>query len=234
MTSRERILNSIEKAVQAPSDLADLPEGTEKRIAGQLAAITPKNSEDLQARFAEELKKVSGEFVKVESRDRLISFLTETLRKGKIKSLALPGTALTATIANRLAAELPELESVDAAQLDISSRKARIAEIPFALVDVAYAVADTGSLVLLLDEIPSCLPYFLADTVIAILTPDQLVPDLFTLFDRLEPEKTKRMVLITGPSRTADIEKILILGAHGPRHLTVCLLNEPHSNRPIR
>jgi len=229
MTSRETILKSIEKAKQVPSDLASKPEGTEKRIAEQLTATTSKKTKDLQNQFAEELKNVSGEFFLADSQDRLISYWTETLKEQQISSLALPGTALPAAIAKHLAAEMPNLVLVDAAELDINNRKEKLAEIPCALVDVAYAVADTGSLVLLLDETPSSLPYFLADTIIVILKPDQLVADIFTLFDGLDPEKTKRMVLITGPSRTADIEKILILGAHGPRQLKVCLMNEPPS-----
>jgi L-lactate dehydrogenase complex protein LldG len=56
---------------------------------------------------------------------------------------------------------------------------------------------------------------------------DQLVPDLEAAFARLRqqgtPEGNSMMVLITGSSRTADIEKILVMGAHGPRRFVVAL-----------
>lgn len=56
---------------------------------------------------------------------------------------------------------------------------------------------------------------------------DQLVPDLEAAFARLRqqgtPEQNSMMVLITGSSRTADIEKILVMGAHGPRRFVVAL-----------
>jgi L-lactate dehydrogenase complex protein LldG len=56
---------------------------------------------------------------------------------------------------------------------------------------------------------------------------DQLVPDLEAAFARLHqqgtPEQNSMMVLITGSSRTADIEKILVMGAHGPRRFVVAL-----------
>jgi len=56
---------------------------------------------------------------------------------------------------------------------------------------------------------------------------DQLVPDLETAFARLReqgtPEQNSMIVLITGSSRTADIEKILVMGAHGPRRFVVAL-----------
>lgn len=54
---------------------------------------------------------------------------------------------------------------------------------------------------------------------------EQLVPDLPEAFRRLQAkygEQYPSMIsFITGPSRTGDIERILVLGAHGPKHLTV-------------
>jgi len=56
---------------------------------------------------------------------------------------------------------------------------------------------------------------------------DQLVPDLEAAFARLHqhgaPQQNSMLVLITGSSRTADIEKILVMGAHGPRRFVVAL-----------
>jgi L-lactate dehydrogenase complex protein LldG len=56
---------------------------------------------------------------------------------------------------------------------------------------------------------------------------EQLVPDLDSAFARLRERGTaianSYVCLITGSSRTADIEKILVMGAHGPRRLLVVL-----------
>jgi L-lactate dehydrogenase complex protein LldG len=61
----------------------------------------------------------------------------------------------------------------------------------------------------------------------------QLVPDLGTAFARLRErgavENSSMLCLITGPSRTADIEKIIVMGAHGPRRVVVILSLEPLS-----
>jgi L-lactate dehydrogenase complex protein LldG len=57
---------------------------------------------------------------------------------------------------------------------------------------------------------------------------DQLVPDLPTAFDLLSARYGEKypsfITFITGPSRTGDIERILVLGAHGPKNLTVILI----------
>ena len=57
---------------------------------------------------------------------------------------------------------------------------------------------------------------------------DQLVPDLTAAFALLAERYGERdypslMSFITGPSRTGDIERILVLGAHGPKRLTIFL-----------
>lgn len=63
---------------------------------------------------------------------------------------------------------------------------------------------------------------------IVIARREQLLPDLPAAFDLLEARYGDRqpsfMSFITGPSRTGDIERILVLGAHGPKKLTVFCL----------
>ena len=64
---------------------------------------------------------------------------------------------------------------------------------------------------------------------IVIARRSQMVPDLAAAFQfarqTYAPDWPSFLSLITGPSRTGDIERILVLGAHGPKRLTIFLLN---------
>ena len=63
---------------------------------------------------------------------------------------------------------------------------------------------------------------------IAILPRERILTgleELFTILPR-PAEQTSSMVLITGPSRTADIEKTLVVGVHGPKEVYLFLIDE--------
>jgi L-lactate dehydrogenase complex protein LldG len=57
---------------------------------------------------------------------------------------------------------------------------------------------------------------------------DQVVPDLATAIALMQslhgPKMPSMLSFITGPSRTGDIERILVLGAHGPKELYLVLV----------
>jgi len=75
------------------------------------------------------------------------------------------------------------------------------------------------------------------ETHVVIAYVDQLVEDLKDAFESLHSKysgKIPSMVsVITGPSRTADIEKTLVMGAHGPRELFLILIEKPADEEEI-
>ena len=89
-----------------------------------------------------------------------------------------------------------------------------------------YALADTGSLVMLSSAQEARLISLLPPEHIAVVPMERLLTGLDELFTVLPrpAEQTSSMVLITGPSRTADIEQILVRGAHGPGQVLAILV----------
>jgi L-lactate dehydrogenase complex protein LldG len=88
-----------------------------------------------------------------------------------------------------------------------------------------YALADTGTLVMLSTAQEARLISLLPPAHIAVVPRNRILTGLDELFAKIPnaAEITSSMVLITGPSRTADIEQILVRGVHGPGQITVLI-----------
>jgi L-lactate utilization protein LutC len=118
---------------------------------------------------------------------------------------------------------------MDVAGADEADRDALFAA-DLGISGVAYLVAETGSVVVASrpDE-PRSLS-LLPPVHIAVANRDQLVADLFDLFAALgpgggtAPAMPSCLTLITGPSKTGDIEMKLVTGVHGPGELHVVLV----------
>jgi len=89
-----------------------------------------------------------------------------------------------------------------------------------------YALADTGTLVMLASPREARLVSLLPPAHIAVVPRERILTGLDELFSILPrpAEQTSSMVLITGPSRTADIEQILVRGVHGPGQISVVIV----------
>jgi len=89
-----------------------------------------------------------------------------------------------------------------------------------------YCLADTGSLVMISSRDEARLISLLPPVHIAVVPRDRVLSGLDELFTILPKpaERSSSMVFITGPSRTADIEQILVRGVHGPGEIHVVIL----------
>ena len=64
---------------------------------------------------------------------------------------------------------------------------------------------------------------FLTQHLVLVLDRSAIVPDMHAAYDNLDVAREGYGVFVAGPSKTADIEQTLVIGAHGPRSLTVLL-----------
>ncbi len=93
------------------------------------------------------------------------------------------------------------------------------------VTDVYAAVAETGSLVVKASSGHGKGLSLIPPLHVAIVEPKLFVPDLLDLFEKLNREGVGSGVsIITGPSKTSDIEMTLVTGVHGPTKVKVFLL----------
>jgi L-lactate utilization protein LutC len=136
-------------------------------------------------------------------------------RGSVIDRLDLPGRLRAAGIEVAMAGALPpggERDTLFAADIGISG--------------VDYVVGETGSIAIRSrPEEPRSLS-LLPPVHVAVADRAQLLPDLFDLFEAIG-DMPSCVSLITGPSKTGDIELRLVTGVHGPGELHVILIERP-------
>jgi L-lactate dehydrogenase complex protein LldG len=131
----------------------------------------------------------------------------------------------------------PELESIDWSQRPLIERETRRA-VETDLVSLQHAwagVAETGTLLFPADATRPATLNLLPETEIVLLRASAIVGAYEEAWDRLRAERKdpmtggfmpRNLMLVTGPSRSADIEQTLELGAHGPRRLHILLVED--------
>jgi L-lactate dehydrogenase complex protein LldG len=87
-------------------------------------------------------------------------------------------------------------------------------------------LADTGTLVMVGSPARPLTASLLPEIHVALLRVSELVPSLPDALRRPEVRASAAAVLITGPSRTADIEMTLTIGVHGPKEVIVFLIDD--------
>ena len=93
------------------------------------------------------------------------------------------------------------------------------------LTGVLAGLADTGSLLLAGAPGQPLSPSLLPEIHIAVLSAEQILPTLPDALRLPQVTDAPASVIITGPSRTADIEMTLTIGVHGPCELIVFLVD---------
>ena len=89
-----------------------------------------------------------------------------------------------------------------------------------------WAVAATGTLVVDAAQVEQRLVSTLPPIHVALVGSSRLRADLPTVLRQLHPSQTGYISLITGPSRTADIERVLTIGVHGPERLIIVFVDD--------
>lgn len=130
-------------------------------------------------------------------------------------------------------ADCPFLQTINKQQVstvvpglsfEVTREKAAAAKVGISQLD--WAMASTGSLVQDAAPVDRRLASTLPNTHIAIVETSHLLPDMPAVFRKIRPGQSNYVSFITGPSRTADIERVLTIGVHGPEKLVIVFVDE--------
>jgi L-lactate utilization protein LutC len=176
--------------------------------------------------------------VAMEDRTSLMRSRIETLagRTARVASMAAARDFVAEAIAGKtaVASNSPYLAECGIADLpgvrsgirDAAELKEVCARVDVGISSADYALSDTGTLVMIASPAEARLVSLLPPAHLAVVPRERILTGLDELFTILpDPaSQTSSMVLITGPSRTADIEQILVRGVHGPGQITVVIV----------
>ncbi|MCX7603838.1 MAG: lactate utilization protein [Bryobacteraceae bacterium] len=94
------------------------------------------------------------------------------------------------------------------------------------ITEFECGAAATGTLVQDASAVAQRLASTLPPVHVALLPAGAIVADIGAALRRFDPARAAFLALVTGPSRTADIERVLTIGVHGPRRLVIILYGE--------
>jgi L-lactate dehydrogenase complex protein LldG len=213
---REEILSNIRRSLESANGLPALP----RVLLPQ--PVEGRDVESLIAQFEDELKKLGGVFVRAsDGVEWTLNFLRERNVKRVIawdeKILPLKG------LHDALKREGIEIIDQVIVNRDRAARVENVAGAEVGITGVEAASADVGALVLRHGAGRGRLASVIAPIHIAFVRRDQFYPSLENCWAMID-SKSSNTVVIAGPSRTSDIERVLVVGAHGPKVvIAVCL-----------
>jgi L-lactate dehydrogenase complex protein LldG len=207
ITTRENIYKSIRNA---------LIEKVENPFIVQEADVSVyqplKESNDVN--FAQEFTKVAGKFVYCENDDDLAEKLKFIITENKLDNIFCFEEKLK-----------PLLEEYE---IPFNQYPKDIEKIHTGISFCECLIARTGGIVVSSLQLSGRRMYALPEHHLIVAYTTQLVTDLKDAFELLKNKYQTHIpsaiTVITGPSRTADIEKTLVMGAHGPKELYLFLV----------
>jgi L-lactate dehydrogenase complex protein LldG len=226
MTTRDELLNGVKRALagrDAPAPKSAEPlESIRAEIERGREASGPQSPEALLERFRSELSGLSADVTTAGSADEAAESIARDLRAAGVERVALQPSPDLESIRETLA--IDGLTVVPLDEGDGGERRALLAEVEAVVTAADHALATTGTLVFTPDTLPDRLAAGLTPWHIAVIRSSRLVRDLSALVQGNPTLARRSLLLVTGPSRTADIEKQIVLGAHGPKRLTVVVV----------
>lgn len=217
-TSREKVLKAVRDALV---NAMDPPYPNEEKTDN---IYSPPESEFNEIAFAEALAKVNGNFVYSSDEEEFVANLKSFLETRNIDCLHCYEPDLQQILNENGIFCINSREDFKECETGITTCEFLLARLGSAMVSSRQACGRKG--------------FIFPSVHVIVAWRNQLVYDLKDAFSALKNKYAEKgmpsmVSVITGPSRTADIEKTLVMGAHGPEELFVFFIDQDESAQQI-
>jgi L-lactate dehydrogenase complex protein LldG len=223
--ARARILGRVRDAVSksgAARDEATARANAEAYVAAHVQGPRPRMPADLVARFMQRATDMESTVHRVADRREIPASVARYLD-------ALELAPALAAQRSRQGVCWPELSDLDwaSAGLAIEARPTT-GDDKLGITGAFCAIAETGTLVLLSGALTPTGTMLLPDTHVAVVSAARIVAGMEEAFALVRSERhpmPRAVNLVSGPSRTGDIEQTIVLGAHGPYRVHILVVD---------
>ena len=174
--------------------------------------------------FKTRAEAVSAEVHHFADRQEALAFILGFLREAGVSEAPQCG-AVWAAGSFLQGSEERDLKSLlPGITFDVTQQASADAKVGISQLD--WAIAGTGTLVQDATAVEKRLVSTLPPIHIAVLGTERILGDMGSVLQHLRPDQINYISFITGPSRTADIERVLTIGVHGPARLIIVVVDE--------
>lgn len=208
-TSREKVLKRVRNALVSKTETVIPSIDTESNIY--------KDFDDtLDIAFAQEFTKIAGKFIYCENEDDCVQNLKSLVKELKLKKL--------------FCADRKLISILQKGNIPIITETEDFQKMDSAITYCEYLIARLGSIMISSNQTSGRRLNVFPENHIVIAYTSQIVADikdaLKNIHNQYDGKLPSLVSVISGPSRTADIEKTLVMGAHGPKNLYLLLIDE--------
>lgn len=228
MNPREAFFSRVRQAVAEGNRAGHVPSLPRRGPVGYQGA-----GPDPVQRFFKEMQAAGGFTHLAAGPDEVWQTLWPIIQARSVRRILLGKTPLLDRLQLLHRLQRENLEVLQVSDLTADTAREAFFQADLGISGVEYLIAETGSVVMATKPQEPRSLSLLPPIHIALAEPGQILPDLFDLFDLFAPTATPGrpsspppscLTLITGPSKTGDIELRLVTGVHGPGelHVVVC------------
>lgn len=211
ITAKEKILKKVRKALIDQS--SELYPGLD--FKKNIYNIPDGADQGLDIAFAKQFAAADGKFIFCENKEAFFDNFKSLVQQNNWKHVHV------------LAPDIQNL--LREGGIQFTSEESEMEQMDAGITFCEYLISRSGSIMISSKQVSGRRMSVFPPAHIVIANPNQLVmhvKDALVGIKKRYPRLPSLISTITGPSRTADIEKTLILGAHGPKELYVFLLDE--------